>query len=181
MAKAAATAAAAERVQAEAAEAATEMAAALGGSPSPDADSSPSPPAPRAHQRPSFTVKMCSTPGCNLQANHLGGHLNEIEDTPGLSPPGGAGGGTGLKTLTRRKRNGAVAKNAQLRSRSSPLVHAPLSPHVVGWETFSQLPPAEMHRLSQLLPEIDQPEDHWAQEPSPSPSPSPEPEPEPEP
>ena len=174
MAKAAATAAAAERVQAEAAEAATEMAAALGGSPSPDADSSPSPPAPRAHQRPSFTVKMCSTPGCNLQANHLGGHLNEIEDTPGLSPPGGAGGG---KALTRRKRNGAVAKNAQLRSRSSPLVHAPLSPHVVGWESFSQLPRAEMHRLSQLLPEIDQPPDHWAQEPSPSPSPEPEPEP----
>ena len=117
---------------------------------------------------------MCSTPGCNLQANHLGGHLNEIEDPPGLSPPGGAGGG---KALTRRKRNGAVAKNAQLRSRSSPLVHAPLSPHVVGWESFSQLPRAEMHRLSQLLPEIDQPEDHWAQEPSPSPEPEPEPEP----
>ena len=113
------------------------MAAALGGSPSPDADSSPSPPAPR---RPSFTVKMCSTPGCNLQANHLGGHLNEIEDTPGFSPLGGAGGGTGLKTLTRRKRNGAVAKNAQLRSRSSPLVHAPLSPHVVAGDFLAAAP-----------------------------------------
>ena len=130
MAKAAAIAAAAELVQAESANQATEMAAvavALGGSPSPTTDSSPSPPPQHPHQRPPCISKACSTPGCNLQDNHLGGHSNEIADTRQLSPA--PAGGTILK---RRKRGGAVTKNALLRSRTSTLVLAPLSPHVVG-------------------------------------------------
>eukprot|EP00964_Phaeocystis_antarctica_P156096 scaffold125622_cov51-Phaeocystis_antarctica.AAC.1 len=162
MAKAAAIAAAAEVVQAEAATEMAAVAVALS-SPSQASTPSPSPPPQRPlhpQQRPPCTGKTCSTPSCTFQDNHLGGHSTEIADTRQLSP---ALPGSLLASHKRRKRSGAVGKNALLRSQTSQLVLAPLSPHVVGWETFSQLPPAEMQRLSHLLPEIDQPAVHWAQ------------------
>ena len=49
-----------------------------------------------------------------------------------------------------------------LHARTSSLVMAPLTPHVVGWEVFSQLPPSAMQKLGGLLPEADQGQASWS-------------------
>jgi len=48
-----------------------------------------------------------------------------------------------------------------LRSSKSALILAPLAGHVISWDKFSELSPAERQRLSDLLPEIDQPVGSW--------------------